>query len=349
MLGPRRHPQPVPPGGHPAGRAAARRRIEVLLCTYNGERFVEAQIASILAQTRPVDLIHVHDDASVDATAALVGRLAEAHRRGGGTTEIRLHVRERNLGYGGNFWDAIGRSTGDLLFLCDQDDVWHPDKVARLEAAFDDAAVGIAFSDGDLTGPDGRRLGDGGVLAEYGLRRRSIERFADDPLRQLLRRNCVNGAAAALRGDLARGAPPLPAGMPHDQWLVMWCCASGRGIVCLPDRLYGYRQHGGNVIGIGHRRRHHHLLGLWRSAWASRERDRWMYERFARWQDTLAPTPGLRRIAAKRAWLARMLDARQGAALLAWRIAVSALAGSYRRFGTGDTLLRDLFRLARTR
>ena len=348
MPGPHGLSQQAPAAAARAAAVAAEQRVEVLLCSYNGERFVEAQIASILAQTRPVDLLHVHDDASTDGTVALLRRIADAHARTGGATEIRLNVRERNLGYGGNFWDAIGHSTGDVLLLCDQDDVWHPEKVARLEAALADPAVGVAFSDGDLTGPDGSRLGEGGVLAEYGLTRAAIDAFAADPLRQLLRRNCVNGAAAAVRGGLARGAPPLPAGMPHDQWLVMWCCALGHGMACLPERLYGYRQHGGNVIGIGHRRRLHRWLGLWRSAWTSRQRDRWMYDRFAQWQDTLAPTPGMQRIAAKRAWLADLVEPRRGAVALAWRIAASALAGRYRRFGTGDTLLRDVFRLAKT-
>ena len=328
----------------------ASRRIEVLLCTYNGERFVAAQIGSILDQTRSVDVLHVWDDASTDGTMAIVERIVEAHRLSGRAPEIRLSVRERNLGYGSNFWDAIGRSEGDLLLLCDQDDVWHPRKAERLEAAFDDPAIGLAFSDGDLTGPDGERLGRDSVLSTYGLNRRSIERFARDPLRHLLKRNCINGAAAAVRGALARSAPPLPDGMPHDQWLAMWLCASEQGVVCLPDRLYGYRQHGANVIGIGHRKRRWWLAGLWRSAWTSRKRDRWMYERFAQWTATTAPPmPALRRIAAKRAWLAAMVDPRQSAAVLAWRIAGSALAGRYHRFGIADTLLRDLFRLVRAK
>ena len=330
--------------------AAVNRRIEVVLCTYNGERFVAAQIESILGQTRPVDLLSIYDDGSTDGTLSVIGGVAETHRLTGRLPAIRLHVRERNLGYGRNFWNAIGASEGDLLFLCDQDDVWHPDKVARLDAVFDELGVGLAFSDGDLTGPDGERLGRDSVLSTYGLDRRSIERFARDPLRHLLKRNCINGAAAAVRGALARSAPPLPDGMPHDQWLAMWLCASEQGVVCLPDRLYGYRQHGANVIGIGHRKRRWWLAGLWRSAWTSRKRDRWMYERFAQWTATTAPPmPALRHIAAKRAWLAAMVDPRQSAAVLAWRIAGSALAGRYRRFGIADTLLRDLFRLVRTK
>lgn len=323
--------------------------IEVLLCTYNGERYVAEQIESILAQTRPVDRLCIYDDASTDGTVAVVERIAERQRRCGLMPDIRVHARERNLGYGRNFWDAIGRSEGELLFLCDQDDIWHPDKVRLLAAAFDDRQVGLAFSDGDLIGHDGRRLNDHGVLGEYGLDRRTVERFADDPLAWLLKRNYVNGAAAALRGSLARDAPPLPDGMPHDQWLAMWCCASGIGIACLPQRLYAYRQHGANAIGIGHLKRRWWLPGLWRSAWRSRERDRWMYERFAEWQGRLAPTRGFERIAAKRAWLVDIVDARLARAGLAARIAGSLLAGRYRRFGTRDTLLRDLFRLGRAR
>ena len=326
-----------------------RRRIEVLLCTYNGARFVAAQIESILAQTRPVDLLSIYDDASTDATMAVVETIAAAHRRCGRAPEIRLQVRERNLGYGRNFWNAIGRSQGDLLFLCDQDDVWHPSKVALLESVFDDPHVGLAFSDGDITGPDGERLTDSGVLAAHGLRPSAIGRFTEDPLRELLRRNCINGAAAALRGNLARGAPPLPDGMPHDHWLAMWCCASDAGIACLSARLYGYRQHGANAIGVGGGKRLHKLVGMWRSAWIARERERWMYDLFAQWQHTRPPTRQLRRIAAKQAWRAGLVDTGQTGAALAARIAFSMLTGRYRRFGTRDGVLRDVFRLAHAR
>lgn len=330
---------------------AAQPGIEVLLCTYRGERHVAEQIESILAQSRPVDLLSIYDDASADATVAVIERLLDARRRSRRLPEVSLTVRDRNLGYGGNFWDAIGRSTGRLLFLCDQDDVWHPQKVARLEAALADPAVCIAFSDGDLTGPDGRCWPGGGVLASYGLRRADIDRFALDPLAQLLRRNCINGAAAAVRGNVARGAPPLPDGMPHDYWLAMWTAVQGHGITCLPDRLYGYRQHGANAIGIGHRRVHHHLLGLWRSAWRSRRRDRWMYEQFGRWRQTdasLSPA-GFERIAAKLAWLMAMVDDSESRMRLACSVGRSMLAGCYRRFGTGDILLRDVARLASPR
>ena len=102
-------------------------RISVALCTYNGERFIAQQIESILAQSMPVDEIVLGDDASSDTTVQKVEERVAG-------TNIDLVVRRHNPGLGvrGNFADAISATTGDVIILCDQDDVWHQDKVENL-------------------------------------------------------------------------------------------------------------------------------------------------------------------------------------------------------------------------
>ena len=99
------------------------RTVSVVLCTYNGKRFVEEQILSILAQTYPVSELVIQDDRSTDGTYELLEGLAAKH------PVIRLFRNERQMGVNGNFMSAIHRATGDFIALSDQDDIWAADKI----------------------------------------------------------------------------------------------------------------------------------------------------------------------------------------------------------------------------
>ncbi len=90
-------------------------------------RFVADQLRSIAAQTRPVDEVVVCDDGSTDGTVDAVAAFAAAS-----PVPVRVVRNARQLGVTKNFEQAVGLCTGDVVLLCDQDDVWHPDKVAVL-------------------------------------------------------------------------------------------------------------------------------------------------------------------------------------------------------------------------
>jgi glycosyltransferase involved in cell wall biosynthesis len=114
-------------------------RVSVALCTHEGERWIEEQLRSILAQSRPVSEIVVGDDASTDATLDVVRRVAVET-----DVPIRIRRHDRPLGVAGNFADAIAATSGDVVALSDQDDVWHPDRLERLLPHLD----GVAAHDG---------------------------------------------------------------------------------------------------------------------------------------------------------------------------------------------------------
>ena len=99
-------------------------KISVALCTYNGEKYIAEQLDSILNQSESVDEIILCDDGSTDKTVAIIREYQQKH------PEIfKIYSNEKNLGYTKNFEKAIQLCTGDLIFLCDQDDVWKPNKV----------------------------------------------------------------------------------------------------------------------------------------------------------------------------------------------------------------------------
>jgi len=103
----------------------------VVLCTFNGERYVEAQVQSIRRQTRAPEFILACDDASEDRTFALLEACAAQ-----AGVPMRVSRNRGNLGYLRNFERGILQCQADIIVLSDQDDFWRPDKLATIEEAF---------------------------------------------------------------------------------------------------------------------------------------------------------------------------------------------------------------------
>ena len=97
--------------------------VSVILCSYQGERFIAQQIESILSQSYPFVSIHVFDDASEDKTVAIVKEYQQKN------SNLHLYINEHNIGYINNFEQALKQSKAKYIALCDQDDIWHPDKL----------------------------------------------------------------------------------------------------------------------------------------------------------------------------------------------------------------------------
>ncbi len=125
------------------------------MCTYQGERFLAEQLATIANQTRPPDELVICDDGSTDTTLGII----EDFRASAGF-EIRLFMNDQKLGTLKNFEKATDLCRGDTIFFADQDDIWHPDKLARLLAALDNAPdAGLAFSNVELVDEDLKNIG----------------------------------------------------------------------------------------------------------------------------------------------------------------------------------------------
>src|SRR6218665_3548964 len=169
-----------------APRAAT---VSVALCTHNGERFVAQQGRSILTQTHPVVQIVVSDDASTDETVAVVERCVAEHRTAGGAIDLVVLRNKIALGVTANFQQALRATSGELVALSDQDDVWHPDRIAR--------AVAVSVS------RPGIERGGGGwgveaVVAPFfeplGVNRDVQHRLGtENALDELLKRNLLTG------------------------------------------------------------------------------------------------------------------------------------------------------------
>ncbi len=219
--------------------------VSVALGTHNGADYLEQQLRSVLSQTVLPSEIIISDDASADATV----ELARSVLRG---SPVRLTVLENAvaLGVTKNFEQAILACSGELVALCDQDDVWMPDRLERATALFasrpslalvhgDAALVDAAGSDLGATLFEALEVGPTQLAAIH----------AGCAFELFLRRNLVTGATTMVRRTLAEKAAPFPSAWVHDEWLAV-VAATTAEVDVVEAPLIAYRQHGSNQIGV---------------------------------------------------------------------------------------------------
>ena len=220
-------------------------KISVVVCTYNGARFLAEQLQSILDQTHPPHDIIVSDDGSSDSTLDVVAEFSSRHS-GAKKPQWTVQSRKKPLGVAGNFASALTKAQGEFIALADQDDVWEPNRLERGLAGFRDDAL-LVHSDATLIDEVGHPTGSlmSALRLTNGERRSLLSGNAVDAL---LRRNLVTGATTIIRASLLKQALPIPERWVHDEWLGLVAAAQG-GVVFSEECLIRYRQHDGNEIG----------------------------------------------------------------------------------------------------
>ena len=101
------------------------KKVSVVMCTYNGEKYLSRQLDSILNQTYPISELYIQDDYSSDSTISIIQEYQKKY------PNIRYSVNSKQKGINENFYSAISKATGDYVAISDQDDIWHPSKIER--------------------------------------------------------------------------------------------------------------------------------------------------------------------------------------------------------------------------
>lgn len=314
--------------------------VSVALAAWRGARHLEAQLRSLLSQERLPDLVVVSDDGSDDGTAELAEALLA-----GAPFRWKVVAHGTPHGVAPNFEHAVSHCDGEIVFFCDQDDVWHPPKIRRtLEAMASTPGCGYAFSDARLVDEDLHPLGRS-LWSSLG-NPSQIRRFGNDASRQLLqllRRPVVTGAASAFQRILLERLSPVPEGWLHDRWFSLASAALGVAGRSLPEPLFDYRQHpaqqlGGIPDGIGDR-----LRSVATGNALLEAAGHWHHcaEEIAGRFPQAPGLPAIRRFAAH---LLRIHEAKSGGkARLAAAILDELRAGGYRCRNSALAPLRDLF------
>ena len=221
-------------------------KISVVMTTYNGAKYLHTQLQSIANQLRLPDELIVCDDASSDATTEITRSFTAAL-----PSVVRLYANQARLGAVKNYEQALGYCNADIIVLCDQDDVWRPDKLVRIEKTFSASPnVGLLFSDAELIDEQGTSLNQ--RLWHHTFKRNHKRQVRSGKTFEiLLQHQIVTGATMAFRGRFKEMVLPIPGQIPllHDGWIALIISAIA-DVAMLEEPLISYRLHPQQHSGI---------------------------------------------------------------------------------------------------
>lgn len=226
-------------------------RISIAMTTYCGEKYIEKQLRSLLSQKRQADEVIIIDDCSKDRTAQIVCDFISQND----LINWHFEVNDKNLGFIRNFKRAISMTTGNIVFLCDQDDIWNDDKLKIIEKLFlenpDACAVNGSFTfiDGNDVPIDVRQeqgTSNNGLIFKE-LQDGELCKFSED---EILRGNITPGCITAFSGELREYyLEHTSLLLPHDFEINIYA-AKKDGLYFYNKSLISYRIHDSNVIGL---------------------------------------------------------------------------------------------------
>jgi glycosyltransferase involved in cell wall biosynthesis len=200
--------------------------VSIALCTYNGAEYLAGQLDTLVNQTYKAIEIVVVDDCSTDNTFNILKNYAQKY------PQIKISQNETNLGFTANFEKAVTLCNGQLIALCDQDDLWELQKIELQVTAIKDNV--FIYHDSEFIHEDGtgmnKKMSD--IMNLY--RGGEPETF--------LFFNCVSGHSILMKKELLMDALPLKKEYFHDWWLAYVATNIGK-IDYIPQCLVKYRQH----------------------------------------------------------------------------------------------------------
>jgi glycosyltransferase involved in cell wall biosynthesis len=217
-------------------------KICITLATYNGEKYLAQMLDSLVAQTKPADVIIAVDDGSKDSTCEILERYKDK-------LPLKITQFEKNRGHRAAFSTALEKAAAlleddDLIFLADQDDIWLPNKLEVMSQKIGDNSM--IFGDAEIIDGDG-------VVTESSWRKKAeiVEQLSQQAL--LTGYTNVTGCMVAFKAGLLKTALPIPQNVPvHDQWITL-CATAENGYRAIADKVIQYRIHANNAIGEGNK------------------------------------------------------------------------------------------------
>lgn len=216
-------------------------KIDILLATYNGEKYLEEQIDSILNQTYQNFNLLVSDDCSTDATRDILEQYVKKDPR------IKVYKQEKNLGYVKNFEFLLTKVKNNYYMLSDQDDVWLPMKIEKSLEALKRENADLVYGDLEVVDENLKMLYPS--FNDYMRLTRKIEKCHDYKVQYLY--NTVTGCTLLSKKEFLDKILPIPTiskYMIHDYWIAFIISIYGK-TYCMKETYIKYRQHGNNQVG----------------------------------------------------------------------------------------------------
>ncbi|HWR32162.1 MAG TPA: glycosyltransferase [Chitinophagaceae bacterium] len=211
--------------------------VSVVMCTYNGEKYLRPQIGSVLSQTYSNLELVIVDDASSDNTVQILEEYRKKDSR------VKYFVNEKNLGYNKNFEKAISLASGEYIATCDQDDIWAASKIEIMMKEWPEASLFVYSLSGNFSGDDFENRTDAP----------KVFYSAIDDAHNLVFNSPVHGHACMFKKELVARCLPFPSDIFYDWWISMHAASTGI-IGCIPQTLTWHRVHeknfSRNIISI---------------------------------------------------------------------------------------------------
>lgn len=212
-------------------------RVSVAMASYNGEKYIKEQIESILLNLEDIDELVISDDGSNDQTCAIIRKFQENDDR------IRLVLGPRK-GIKKNFENAITNCNGKYIFLADQDDIWHHDKVIRVLEIFEDTKSSLVMHDAKVVNAEDMSE----IMPSFFSYRKSRAGAMAN-----IWKNTYMGCCIAFRRELISYVLPIPEEIQmHDQWIGVINDLKGSGTYLLNQQLLYYKRHTLNNSDFSH-------------------------------------------------------------------------------------------------
>ncbi len=200
-------------------------KFSVCIAVYNGEEYLKQQLVSILEQLNIDDEVIVVNDKSSDDSMNIINSLCDKR--------ITVINNETNLGVVRSFEKALNQTSGDIIFLSDQDDIWMPGKIEVISKYMMESQCRAVVSDALVI--DGQ---EEVICDSYFTLRQS-----GPGIWKNFYRNSYIGCCMAIRSDVKPFILPFPKSIPmHDAWIGMVCDLLGE-VKFLPKQLVAYRRH----------------------------------------------------------------------------------------------------------
>lgn len=217
--------------------------ISIAICTFNGEKFLQEQLVSFLAQSRLPDELVICDDGSTDRTGEILESFKET-----APFSVRIIINEQGLGFRKNFEQALSLCRGDLISFSDQDDVWLPEKLKEVEQVFRQYPdSGYVFHDALVVDENADSRGFS-LWDYYGFSFQDTRHFPPGEFTPYCLNRVILGATITLNAKLRDYLLPFPEHTAHDTW-VSFAGSLVMPVIALPKKLNRYRQHAHQLFG----------------------------------------------------------------------------------------------------
>lgn len=207
----------------------------VAMAFYNGAKYIDEQIRSILENMEEKDELVISVDDASDGSEELLNYWKKTDGR------IKV-IQGPGKGVVKNFENAMRHCQGEIIFLSDQDDVWKKDKIKKIEKIFKDPKVTAVVHNAEIVDENLSSLGE----TTFQWRDSGIGFWKN------MKKNSYIGCCMAVRRSVLKRILPIPDNIwIHDQWIGLLSEQLGK-VVFLEEPLIDYRRHGGNVTELTH-------------------------------------------------------------------------------------------------